>query len=67
MDLFVSLLSVHLPQRVLTSYQDQNRSGDISFSEVSSVHSWKLVITLSLNRVLYQFTGLWRYIEVSVL
>ena len=25
--------------RVLTSYQDENRSGDISFAEVSSAHS----------------------------
>jgi hypothetical protein len=38
MDLFVSL-SVYLPQRVLTSYQDQDRSGDISFAEVSGVYS----------------------------
>ncbi len=41
MNIFVSL-SVYPPQRVtyfLTSYQDQNRSGDISFAEVSSAHS----------------------------
>jgi len=46
--------------------QDENRSGDISFAEVSA-HSYKPLVTLGLNRVLYQFTGLWRYIEVGVL
>ena len=46
----------------LTPCQDVNQTGEIDFAEVSK---WQSVITLSLNRVLYQFTGLWRYIEVS--
>lgn len=49
----------------LTTCQDVNQSGDINFDEVSEACSWQSVVTLSLNRVMYQFTGLWRYIEVS--
>jgi hypothetical protein len=50
----------------LTPCQDVNQSGEIDFAEVSEACSWQSVVTLSLNRVLYQFTGLWRYIEVSI-
>jgi hypothetical protein len=40
MNIFVSLSVYHQPvTHVLTSYQDENRSGDISFAEVSSAHS----------------------------